>query len=42
MHIVLKEVERHQGKIEIVTSENQGTEFRLTFPKMLDEMDEAA
>jgi signal transduction histidine kinase len=42
MHIVLKEVERHHGKIEIVTAENQGTEFRLTFPKMLEEMREAA
>lgn len=42
MHIVLKEVERHHGKIEILTGDNQGTEFLLTFPKMLEEMREAA
>jgi signal transduction histidine kinase len=42
LHIVRKEVERHQGRITVDSELGRGTMFTLYFPKNLSKQDEAA
>lgn len=44
LHIVSKEIEKHKGKIKVISTKNIGTEFLITLPTVgnIDEVREAA
>lgn len=36
LHIVSKEIEKHNGKIKVISTKNVGTEFLITLPALID------
>ncbi|AZZ36820.1 hypothetical protein CIK05_08465 [Bdellovibrio sp. qaytius] len=36
LHIVSKEIEKHKGKIKVISTKNVGTEFLITLPALID------